>query len=226
MYRDGARPTDADAVRELVEALTGDNPVSHKKQPVVKTFLPKDEGFEFDKPAAVVSVWIDGVKKEEKKGGDEKDEKSTKEPELTSDKPAVKLTFGKLDRDKGLAYVKRESGGDTSIVTVSDNVYNQVTASYLAYLDRNLPSFSGSPHEVAKDVTKLTLLRGGQTWEVTKEKAGDKTSWKFAQPQAMAGRTANDARRQRHPSRTGHASGPRRSWTRSRARATSTPSTG
>jgi hypothetical protein len=192
MFRDGARPTDADVVRELIEALTGDNPVSHKKQPVVKTFLQKDEGFEFDKPAAVVSVWIDGVKKEEKKECDDKDEKNTKEPELTSDKPSVKLIFGKLDRDKGLAYVKRESGGDTSIVTVSDNVYNQVTASYLAYLDRNLPSFSANPMEVAKDVTKVTLLRGGQTWEVTKEKADDKTSWKFAQPQAMAGRTANE----------------------------------
>ncbi len=56
----------------------------------------------------------------------------------------------------------------------------------MAYLDRTLPSFGSA------DVTKLSLLRGGQKWEVTKEKSGDKTSWKFAQPQALADRTAND----------------------------------
>jgi hypothetical protein len=195
MYRDGARATDTDAVRELVEALTGDNPVTHKKQPVVKTFLAKDEGYDFDKPSAVVSVWIDGVKKEEKKEekeGEKKEEKKSKEPELTSDKPAAKLTFGRLDKDKGLAYVKRESGGDTTFVTVSDAVYNQVTASYLAYLDRNLPTFSAGGFDVTKDVTKLTLPHGGQTWEVTKEKDGDKATWKFVQPQTLAGRTANE----------------------------------
>jgi hypothetical protein len=190
LFRDGARATDADAVRELVEAITGENPLGGKKQQVVKRFFDKDEGFDFDKPAAVVSVWVDGVKKEDKKEGDKKDEK--KEPELTTEKAAAKLTFGKLDRDNGRAYVKRESGGDTSIVTVSDNVYNQVTASYLAYLDRNLPSFAAGPLGAPKDVTKLSLLRGGQTWEVTQEKSGDKASWKFAQPQAMAGRAANE----------------------------------
>ncbi len=199
LFRDGPRPTDADAVHELVEALTGQNPVSGKKQPVIKTFLAKDEGYDFDKPAAVVSVWIDGVKKEEKKDdkpGEKKDEnkdKPAKEPELTDAKPAVKLTFGKVDRDKGLAYVKRESGSDITIVTVSDTVYNQVTSSYLAYYDRALPSFASGPFDAAKDVTKLSLLRNGQPWEVTAEKAGEKTIWKFVQPQAMAGRTANDA---------------------------------
>jgi hypothetical protein len=193
LFRDGARATDADAVRELVEAITGENPLSGRKQPVVKTFLPKDEGFDFDKPAAVVSVWVDGVKKEEKKEGEKKEEDKKKEPELTSGEPAAKLIFGKLDRDKGLAYVKRQASGDASIVTVSDNIYNQVTASYLAYLDRTLPSFSGGPlADATKDVTKLSLLRGGQTWEVTAEKSGDKTTWKFTQPQAMAGRGAND----------------------------------
>jgi hypothetical protein len=199
MFRDGPRATDADAVRELVEALTGQNAITNKKQPVVKTFLPKDEGFDFDKPAAVVSVWVDGVKKEEKKEekkdekeGEKKEEKKPKEPELKSGAQAVKLTFGKLDKDKGLAYVKREAGGDTTFVTVSDSVYNQVTASYLAYLDRNLPSFSGGGFDVAKDVTKLSLLLGGKTWEVTREKEGDKSFWKFAQPQALAGRTANE----------------------------------
>jgi hypothetical protein len=202
LYRDGARATDADAVRELVEALTGQNPISNKRQPVIKLFLAKDEGFDFDKPAAVVSVWIDGVKKDEKKGAEKKDDKDEKkddkkdekkEPELTGDKPAAKLIFGRVDRDKGIAYVKRESGGDTTIVMVSDNLYNQVTGSYLAYLDRSLPTWASSPFDATKDVTKLSLFRNGQPWEVTAEKSGDKTTWKFTQPQAMAGRTANDA---------------------------------
>src|SRR5262249_52735839 len=48
------------------------------------------------------------------------------------------------------------------------------------------------PFAPAADVTKLTLVRGGQTWEVAKEKAGDKDVWKIVQPQALAGRTANE----------------------------------
>jgi hypothetical protein len=200
LYHGGARATDDGAVRDLVDAITG------KKQ--VKTFVDKEDGLEFDKPAAVVSVWIDGVKKEEKKEekkdeekkeGDkpeekkeEKKEDKDKEPTLTSDKPAVKLTFGKRDRDKNLVYVRRESGDDKSVVTVSDTLLDKVTAGPLTYLDRKLPTFAGSPFEPAKDVTKLTLVRGGQTWEVVKEKAGDKEVWKIVQPQALAGRGANE----------------------------------
>jgi hypothetical protein len=200
LYHGGARATDDVAVRDLVEAVIG------KK--AVKTFVDKEDGLEFDKPAAVVSVWIDGVKKEEKKEDkkdeekkdgekkedkkDEKKEDKDKEPTLTSDKPAVKLTFGKRDRDKGLVYVRREAGEDKSVVTVADTVLDKVTAGPLAYLDRKLPSFAASPFDPAKDVTKLTLVRGGQTWEVAKEKAGDKDVWKIVQPQALAGRTANE----------------------------------
>ncbi len=198
LYHDGARATDAGAVGDLIEALTGENPVTHKKQPPVKTFVDKEDGLEFDKPSAVVSVWIDGVKKEEKKEeekkeGEKKEEKKDdKEPELKSDKPTVTLTFGKRDRDKNLVYVRRESDGDKSVVTVSDTLFDKVTASYLTYLDRKLPTFSDNTLDAAKEVTKLALQRGGQTWEVTKETADNKTTWKFAQPQAMAGRTANE----------------------------------
>jgi hypothetical protein len=190
LYHNGARATDAGAVNELIDAVTG------KKQ--VKTFVDKPDGLEFDKPAAIVSVWIDGVKKdekkdEEKKEGDNKDEKNEdKEPALKSDKPTVKLTFGKRDRDKGIVYVQREAGEDKTIVTVADSVLDKVTAGPMTYVDRQLPSFAQG-FDFAKDVTKLALERGGQTWELAKETAGDKTKWKIVQPQSMAGRGSNEA---------------------------------
>lgn len=188
LYDGGARGTDAGAVRELLDAVTG------KK--AVKTFVDKDkeDGLEFDKPAAVVSVWIDGVKKEEKKDEEKKEgeKKEDKEPPLKSDKPTVKLTFGKHDRDKNLVYVRRESGDDKTIVTVSDTPLEKVTDGPLAYLDRRLPAFTDNPSDAARDVTKLTLQHGGETWELTKDKAGDKVTWKIVQPKSLAGRTAND----------------------------------
>jgi len=198
LYDKGPRGTDADAVRELVEAVSG------KKQ--VKTFEAKEDGLEFDRPAAVVSVWLDGIKKEEKKEDEKKDEdkkdgdkkeekkdekKEEKEPVLKSDKPSVKLTFGKRDRDKNLVFVRRESGEDRTIVTVSDSVLDKVTAGPLAYLDRRLPTFADA-FNMFQDVTKLTLTRGGQTWEVKKEKVGDKTEWHIVQPQNLFGRKANE----------------------------------
>jgi hypothetical protein len=198
LYHGGARATDEGAVRDLVEAITG------KKK--VLTF-DKEDGLEFDKPAAVVSVWIDGVKKEEKKAEEKKDEEKKdgdkpeekkedkdkdKEPTLTSDKPSVKLTFGKRNRDNSTVDVRRESGDDKSVVTVSDSVLDKVAAGPLTYLDRKLASFADA-FSTMSNVTKLALVRGGQTWELAREKAGDKEVWKIVQPQALAGRSASEA---------------------------------
>jgi hypothetical protein len=197
LYHGGARATDDGAVRELVGAFTD------KK--AWKKFVDKEVGLDFDKPQAVVSIWIDGVKKEEKKDekkdGEKKDaekkeeKKEDKEPALTSDKPTVKLTFGKRERagEQYLVYVRREAGEDKSIMAVSDSVLDKVTAGPLTYLDRKLPSFTTSPFDAVKDVTNLTLVRGGETWEVAKQKDGDKEVWKIVRPQALAGRSANEA---------------------------------
>ncbi len=175
IYRDPAgRATEPGAVKDLLDALTD------RKQ--VKTFVDKDEGLEFDKPQAVVSLWVDGLK------SDEKD----KEPALKSDKPTTTLTFGKRDRDKGLVYVRRESGEDKSIVTVPEALGERVTAGPLAYVERKLPGFAESP-DTLKDVTKLVLDRAGAVAELTREKAGDKDQWKFVQPKDLAGRPANEA---------------------------------
>jgi hypothetical protein len=200
VYHGTNRPADMDAINALLKGLTGEDPFSRKKEPVVQKFVPKDDGLGFDnKDAPVVSVWVDGLKKDAKKETDEekkddkKDEKKDdKEPQPANDKAAaVKLTFGKHDKDKKLVYVKRESGGDSTIVMVSDGLLDRVTNSYLAYLDHKVPSFNPPFSDATKDVTKVTIKHGGQTREVTQEKSGDKMSWKFAAQEGKPARTAN-----------------------------------
>ena len=75
----------------------------------------------------------------------------------------------------------REAGDDRTIVEVSDSLLDKVTQSPLAYFDHTLPTFADSaafpPGNVTKDVTKLTLQRGGQTWEVAQETADGKTTY-------------------------------------------------
>ena len=205
LYRDGAaQPTEPGSVRDLVDALT--------KKKEVKTFVDKEDGLDFDKPAAVVSFWFEGIVKEEKKedekkdgdkkdadkkDGDKKDEKKEeKKPEPSGpkvkEKADVVLTFGKRDRDKGIVYVRREAGEDKTVVTVADALLDKVTVGPLAFAERKLPTFSEG-FEHAKDVTKLTLARGSATYEIVKEKSGDKAAWKFATPEAVKGRNASEA---------------------------------
>ncbi len=194
MYRDGSSGQAAEqgSVPELIDAMT-------RKKAVVDFPSDKEETLEFDKPAAVVSIWFDGVQKEEKKDDPEnkkddkkEDKKGDGPPKLKSDKPAVTLTFGKRDRDKKLVYVRREAGDDKTIVRVEEALLDRVTVSPLAFAERKLPTFSeGFDH--AKDVTKLALNRGNETFEIAKEKNGDKAVWKFTAPEALKGRTANEA---------------------------------
>jgi hypothetical protein len=60
----------------------------------------------------------------------------------------------------------------------------------LAFLDKTLPSFSENA-----DVTGLVLQRGGQTYDIEKEKKDDKAPavWKLKEPKDIAGRAANAA---------------------------------
>src|SRR5262249_14958458 len=136
-----------------------------------------------DKPEAVVSIWADGIAKEEKDDKDKKDKddkdkkdaekdkdkkseekdkkdsdsakdkkdekkddkpKTTAKPKLKSDTPQVELTFGKREsyRDQKIVYVKRKSGGETTVVTVPEVVLEKVTAGPLGYLDKKLPGFT------------------------------------------------------------------------------------
>ncbi len=160
------------------------------------------------KPEATVSLWIDGLdktpktaeKKDEKKEDkadkkDEKKEDKLSEPKLKSDKPTVKLTFGKRDKigGKDVVYVRREASDETSVVAAPAAVLDKVLQKPLAYLDRSLPSFASNG-----DVTKLVIERGGQTFEIEKEAKEPAAKevfavpvWKLKKPAELAGRSAD-----------------------------------
>lgn len=199
MYAAGAAPRQADrqSVNDLLAALNA------KRQ--VKSFPPtgkSDADLGFDKPTAEVSVWIDGIKKEEDKKEEKKDEKDADkkdekkeekkeekkdaEPTLKSDKAAIKLTFGK--KEDGVVYVRREAGDDKARLAVPETLLARVQEGPLAYLDKTLPSFP-----VDTDPVKLTITRGGETFEVEHEKKDDKlpATWKLTQPKHLAGRAAS-----------------------------------
>jgi hypothetical protein len=215
LFRDSDTGTDADqsAVQQLLTALTAKRQI--KTWPDPKDPKNGDKELEFDHPIAVISLWENGIlppeKKEDKKDDDKRDEKKDdkktekkdekknekkdekKEPEkpkddppkLKSEKPTVRLVFGKRDKDKGIIYVRRESGEDlktTTLVTIPDTLFDKVTAGPLAYLSRTLPSFTGDP-------TRLTITRGGQTYVLEK---GDKSYWTIKEPKEFAGRRANE----------------------------------
>src|SRR5262249_54132386 len=196
LYRDSqAQNADEGAVHGLLDALTAKRLIKEFPDPKAD---PKTLGL--DEPVAVVSLWADGIKKEEpKKDEDKKDtakEGEKKEgqkdpnakPKLKSDTPTVKISFGKHDRDKGLVYVRRETTGEkagdtsTGVAACPDSLLDKVTQGPLAYLDRTLPTFPG-------DATKLTLERNGQTYVLEKEK--DKASWQIKEPKEWAGRPAD-----------------------------------
>src|SRR5581483_7424305 len=116
LYRGGDKGEEVDAA--TVDALV--NQLTQKGQ--VKAFVDdpsKKQALELDKPVAVVSLWVDGLakeekkddkkdadkkddKKDEKKDGDKKDEKKdekkpTKPKLKNADKPTVRLLFGKKE---------------------------------------------------------------------------------------------------------------------------------
>jgi hypothetical protein len=163
----------------------------------------KETELAFDKPLAVVSLWLDGIQKEEKKDEkkvgkpeERKDEKKQEkkeaesEPKLKTDKPTVKLTFGKKDKWKGqdVVYVRREAEDGKDIAAVPVSVLEKVDQKPLAYLERIIPTFSERD-----EVTKLVIERDGQTYEVDKEKKDEKSEavWKLKKPADAAGRNAD-----------------------------------
>ena len=155
----------------------------------------KEAEMGFDKPEAiVVSLWVEGLAREEKKN-DKPDEKKDKpevkpdpdgEPKLKDEKPKVKLTFGKEEKD--VVFVRREIGADKMILGLPASLRARVKQGALAYLDKNLPSFSEKA-----EVTSLVLERGGETYEIEKEQKDDNTpaAWKIRKPERLAGRTAD-----------------------------------
>lgn len=201
LFVGSGKPRNADdgAVQGLLDTLT--------KERLIKDFPDpaKEAEMGFDKPRAVVSLWVNGIKEEEKKPEEKKDEKAEDkkdkpeekkdadaEPPLRDDKPAVKLTFGKEDKDG--VYVRREVGDKKLLAVVPATVLAKVSEGPLAYQDKNLPSFSESA-----DVEDLVLERGGEVFEAGKEKKDDQSPpvWKLKKPESLAGRNADPAQVQR-----------------------------
>ncbi|CAN5396112.1 hypothetical protein BH10PLA2_BH10PLA2_03020 [soil metagenome] len=196
LYEAG-KPEDVDmvAIQDLLHSLT--------TKRVVKDFPEagkSDADLGFDKPTAVVSLWTDGVKKDEKPADDAKDPKkpASQVPELKDAKPTIKLTFGK--RDKDLFFVKREEGGIVSRMAVPGPILDKASEGKLAYFDRRLPV---KPYP--SDAIKVVLTRDGTTYEMTRTRADkEMTPWKLVAPKDLVGRTAENAKMQRLLANFGH----------------------
>ena len=213
MY-EGGKPEDVDmvSIQDLIHNLTNKR--------VVKDFpdaAKTDADLGFDKPTAVVSLWIDGIKKEDKpaedakkdepKDGDKKEDAKkaddkkaadAKGPELKDAKPTIKLIFGK--RDKDLVFVKREEGGTVSRLAVPATILDKVSEGKLAYFDRRLPV-----KPFPSDAVKIVLTRDGITYEMARTRADkDMTPWKLTLPKDMAGRTVENVKIQRILANFGH----------------------
>jgi hypothetical protein len=181
---------DVAPIQSLLNALTGkrtvkDFPESGKS----------DATLGFDKPSAVVSLWLDGIQKEEKKRDDAGDEKSKDakpaekkdektEPKLKDEKPTVKLIFGKKDKD--VVYVLRESADEKARLAVPVSMLDKVSEPRLTYLEKNLPSFGPSA-----DVSKVVLVKGTETIEINRIKDDKSLVWKIEQPKSRAGQIAD-----------------------------------
>jgi Domain of unknown function (DUF4340) len=211
---EGGKPLDVD----MVSVLGLVNSVTAKR--LVKDFpdtAKTDAELGFDKPTAVISLWTDGVKKEEtpgedakkedekdgskkgeaKKDGDKKDaakddkKPASQMPQLKDPKPTVKLTFGK--RDKDLVFVKREIGSEVARMAVPGTVLDRASEGKLAYFDKRFPATS-----FGADAIKVVLTRDGTIFEMSRAAEDkEKAPWKLALPKDLAGRSVENSKLQR-----------------------------
>jgi Domain of unknown function (DUF4340) len=211
---EGGKPVDVD----MVAVLGLINSVTAKR--LVKDFPPTsktDAELGFDKPTAVISLWTDGVKKEDKpaddakkedekdpakkdeakKDGEKKDankdakQPASQQPALKDPKPTIKLTFGK--RDKDLVYVKREMGSDVARLEIPGSVLDRASEGKLAYFDRRFPAKS-----YPNDAIKVVLTRDGTTFEMSRSRTDkEMTPWKLSLPKDLAGRTVENIKIQK-----------------------------
>ena len=151
-------------IKGLITILTD----RHKDISFLDPDKSKDAELGLDKPAAVVSLWVEGLVKEEKKEDtkdetkDEKDKdgkKVEKPEEKKAAKPTLKmpekstyrLTFAPLKEAKATeVVVKCEAEGEKpALLRVPVVVYERVTEGPLAYMDKTLPQFNPAGSERA-----------------------------------------------------------------------------
>jgi hypothetical protein len=208
LYEPGqVRDADSASVSQLLNSLSA-------PRQVVAFPEKKDAELGLEKPAAVVSIWQEGIVHEEKeskkdeptkdeakdakKDADSKKEKQddpTAEPKLKPE-PTLRLVFGRVDQVDGqeVVYVRRETAAaakaaaDVARLAVPKVRLEDVSRGRLAYLDRKLPSFTG-------EVVKLVLAGPDGTWEVARPTPADDkkgpAAWTVVQPKALAGREAD-----------------------------------
>lgn len=149
-----------------------------------------DKELGLDTPSGEVSLWVEGLKKDEK----DKEKAELKDAK----KPTVKLIFGaKPKDDKSPVYVKREADGEVTRLAVPASILDRITEGRLAYLDKTLPSFRPDA-----DIPRIVIVRndGKQTIELVREKKQDEKGpavWRIKQPKELEGRTADTAKVER-----------------------------
>ncbi|MCS6849975.1 MAG: DUF4340 domain-containing protein [Gemmataceae bacterium] len=224
--------TSRDAEDTVVQSLIG--AVVAKRQ--VKDFPTQPaEELGLKDPTITVSIWVNGIKKEDAKAKDDKkadsnvkdekkedakandkkneqtkdekkdDSKDKKEPankekkeekkepaaqnaepKLTSDKPTVKLEFGKLGGKDDLVYVRRTVGDEATIVTVPKSILEKVDVEPISFLARAIKTFTRDD-----EITGLTVVHDKTTYKLAKETKDDKKTWTFTEPKDLAGRVGN-----------------------------------
>lgn len=146
----------------------------------------------FDDPASTVSVYVNGLiredpdaKENEKEPKDKKEKKEKKKddgPEFKKDmKPAVLLIFGKTDKE--LVNVKRVlPDGTISRFAVPKTLLEKVSPAEgtLAFLDTALPNYGN------EEIISLKLERGPEKFELVKG-SGDQSNRWFFKEAASAG---------------------------------------
>ena len=150
-----------------------------------------DGDIKIDKPAAVVGIWVDGLKAPEKKepGKEDKTEPQLKEP----NKPNVELTFARPEGDRVTVRRKLLDGSEehTSIVKVPVAAFEAFNRGPLDFLRRDIPAFTTEMADIGKDVTRVTLVHEGETVEVVKETKDNQPTWKFDDPADLKGQLAS-----------------------------------
>jgi hypothetical protein len=206
IYEGGkSEPAEDGSVQGLLSALTAKRQVKD-----FPAFSKTDAELGLDKPTATVSLWLEGIKKEEKKEEkiDETKNEKTKEPEkskesdknkdkkeepkktaqaepaLKDEKPTVRLVFGKKEKD--VVYVRREEGKEVARLAVPATLVDKAAEGRLAYLERKLPSLAANP-----EITKIAVSQGGNTYEIQKNKDDKTNTWKLTQPKNLAGQSAD-----------------------------------
>jgi hypothetical protein len=190
LYRDKtAVSVDENEVRQLIDGINKKDVVTSFPDPKRR----KELGLE--KPGEVVKIWADSLEKPEPKKADKADTKKGEKADTKKEgkpafkkdaKPVAELRFGNRERDS--VAVERVWGNDTTIVMVPATLLDAVRRGPLAYFDRTIPPYN--PGSAEENVTKVELVRGGETYEVVREKEG--ADWKIVKPASLKDRKASD----------------------------------